>query len=81
MHFDVLNKIMILYDSISINLTAPKPCYITKLYALIEIITPNHPTHNRFSMIEYQLPREIMKYSKCLSYPSLLFQPFLNSRI
>ena len=27
---------------------------------------------NRIIMIEYQLPRRITKYSKCLSYPPLL---------
>ena len=37
-------------------------------------------------MIEYQLPRTIMKYSKCLSYPTSILCnqmiiPFLNSSI
>ena len=37
-------------------------------------------------MIEYQLPRRIMKYSKCLSsplplHPTQIIYPFLNSRI
>ena len=37
-------------------------------------------------MIEYELPRGIVKYSKCLTYPipfnaTQINNPFLNSRI
>ena len=42
--------------------------------------------YNKIIMIEYQLPREMMKYSKYLSYPrhfyaTQIINPFLNYRI
>ena len=42
--------------------------------------------NNRINIIEYQLPRKIMKYSKYLSCPLpfhaiQIINPFLNSRI
>ena len=42
--------------------------------------------NNRNILIKYQLPRGIMKYNKCLSYPlpfyaTQMINPFLNSRL